>query len=223
MKFLLSLTFIFIVSNICYSQNRIMTKYISSEYHALFYEVVCQESGTSKGWAIIYDNSHHKILKSQFNEIQFSSDAGIDTNNVGLDTGYPDYIIYQDYNFDGIKDFAIINELYGSCYGMRSYKIYLSSNRKFIFSPSFTKLTENYCDMFQVNYNKKIISTFIKDGCCWHQEEEFAIKKNIPVLISKVSFDYRENNGYCIETTEKLKKGVWIKNTKKIKLDSNYK
>lgn len=127
----------------------------------MFYEVVCQDE-TSNGWAIIYDNSHHKILKSQFNQIYFG-DARIDT----IDMGY-DYMIYQDFNFDGIKDFAITNELHGSCYGMTSYKIYLSSNGKFIFSPSFTKLTEEYCDMFQVDYNRKIISTFTKDGCCWH-------------------------------------------------------
>lgn len=54
-------------------------------------------------------------------------------------------------------------------------------------------------------------------------KQEFAIKKNIPILISEVTSDYRRLDGYCIETTEKLKKGVWIKNTKKIKLDSNYK
>ena len=60
------------------------------------------------------------------------------------------YVLYDDYNFDGIKDLAFYDGNNGG-YGFASYQIFLFSkaNDKFVHSPSFTKLGQ-YQGMFEL-------------------------------------------------------------------------
>lgn len=93
-----------------------------------------------------------------------------------------DYVI-NDFNFDGITDTAIF-EGYNSCYHGPSYEIYLKKGDTLLYSPEFTKLTQEYCGMFDLNYETKTIHTMVKSGCCWHEYSTFKVINNIPKLIS---------------------------------------
>lgn len=90
---------------------------------------------------------------------------------------YQSVVFLEDYNFDGLEDLAIRDGNY-SGYGGPSYQIYLFSPRgkKFVYNETFTNLAQNEnLGMFEVDKKKKVLRTFSKSGCCWHQKKEFSI------------------------------------------------
>ncbi len=75
-------------------------------------------------------------------------------------------LIYQDFNFDGQKDFAIWDGN-NACYGGKSYKIFLKNKTGFALNITFSNLTHApFCDMFEIDRKNKQIETFSKSGCC---------------------------------------------------------
>lgn len=50
--------------------------------------------------------------------------------------------MYEDFNFDGNKDFAIMDGQ-NSCYHGPSYRIYLAADKGFSFNEAFTRLARN--------------------------------------------------------------------------------
>lgn len=63
-------------------------------------------------------------------------------------------MIYEDFNFDGKNDFAIMDGRF-SCYGGPSFQVYLATANGFRHSPEFTRLAQEYCGMFEVNPKDK--------------------------------------------------------------------
>src|SRR5690606_26758494 len=131
---------------------------------------------------IIEKKSQKEILKT------FSYDFPdylLDENNEAIPNikelpyGSQSVLLYEDYNFDGLKDLALMNGN-NSCYGGPSFDIYLAQNSSFEYSESFSELSNDYCGMFQINPETKTISTMTKSGCCWHQYSEFKVVNNEP-------------------------------------------
>lgn len=158
----------------------------------------------SKGWVAIYEKGTNKvIIKVNSEEITYELHHGKVLANIKeLPYGEQSQILYQDYNFDGVKDFAIMDGQ-NSCYHGPSFKVYLATGTKFKFSPDFTSLAQEYCGMFNIDYKSKTISTMTKSGCCWHQFSEFKVKNNSPYPIKVVAeemnpwgfiYDYDEDN-----------------------------
>jgi hypothetical protein len=152
----------------------------------------------SEGWVAIYDTKTKKqIIKIESEELALGLHRGkIKANIKELPYGEQSLIMYEDYNFDGLKDFAI-SDGQNSCYHGPSFNIYLATKTGFKFSPDFTALAQEYCGMFQVNYKTKKISVMTKSGCCWHQYSEFIVENNKPKVIKIVEEDqtqYPYNN-----------------------------
>lgn len=140
-----------------------------------------------------------------------SNEGKIETNILELPYGKQSIIIFEDFNFDGIKDLAIMNGQY-SCYHGPSFVVYLEIDSKLEFSSEFTQLAQEYCGIFQVDYETKTIHTMTKSGCCWHQFSEFKIKNNKPIPIKIIergvamnglTEDYVEKNRIGNELVEK--------------------
>ncbi len=107
-----------------------------------------------------------------------------------LPYGSQSILIYEDFNFDGIEDFALMNG-YNSCYGGPSFDVYLvDKNKKIDYSESFSDLSNNYCGMFQTDPDTKTIHTMTKSGCCWHQFSEFTVINNEPKPIKITEESY---------------------------------
>ncbi len=102
-----------------------------------------------------------------------------------LPYGSQSVLLYEDYNFDGVKDFALMNGN-NSCYGGPSFDIYLAENNSFEYSESFSALSNDYCGMFQIDPETKTIHTMTKSGCCWHQFSEFKVVNNEPKAVKIV-------------------------------------
>jgi hypothetical protein len=194
---LLATTLLVLLFNFTFAQVTFKVNNFSKDYYGKIFIADTSEV-FSKGWVAIYDTKSQKqIIKVTAEELALSLHDGKALANIKqLPYGEQSSIMYEDYNFDGIKDFAI-EDGQNSCYHGPSFKIYLGTKNGFKFSPEFTALAQNYCGMFQVDYKTKKISVMTKSGCCWHQFSEFIVENNKPKVIKIVEEDqmgYPYNN-----------------------------
>jgi hypothetical protein len=138
----------------------------------------------SKGWVAIYNRKTNKqIIKVSSDELALTlHDDKAVANIKSLPYGEQSLIMYNDFNFDGKKDFAICDGQ-NSCYHGPSFKIYLATAKGFQYNQEFTRLAQEYCGMFNVDYEAKRIYTMTKSGCCWHEFSEFIVVNNKPKAI----------------------------------------
>ena len=147
----------------------------------------------SPGWVAIYNQrTGEELIKEESDELTFSlHDGNLEANVLELPYGEQSAIIYNDFNFDGKKDFAIMDGQ-NSCYHGPSFQIYLATENGFERSPEFTRLAQEYCGMFDVDNENKTLHTMTKSGCCWHQFSTFIVENNKPKAIEIVEEDNRD-------------------------------
>lgn len=167
----------------------------SESYYGKVYLEQSSEVFTN-GWIEIYQKKSNKLmLRVEANNLvaYFENDK-VKVNVRDLPYGEQSVIIYDDVNFDKIKDFAIKDGNH-SCYGGPSYKIFLGTRdkTKFKFNKDFTRLAQEYCGMFYVDNKKKKIKTMTKSGCCWHQYSAYTIQNNKPKPVEIIEEYYWSN------------------------------
>lgn len=158
----------------------------SDDYHAT---VTVGESGEvfRPGAVSVFDSKTGKrIIHVTSDELTVDVAQGkVKPNIKQLPYGEQSVLIYEDFNFDGRKDLAIMDGQ-NSCYHGPSFQVYLATGSGFKHSAAFTDLAQNYCGMFQVDVAAKALSTMTKSGCCWHQFNEYQVVGNRPVLVRSV-------------------------------------
>lgn len=161
---------------------------ISDDYYAKVFQED-NESVSSPGWIAVYSKKTNKeLIKVNSDDlyIDIGDDGNISVNVLELPYGSQSVIIYDDFNFDGIKDIALRNGNM-SCYGGPSYEVYLADGKgNFKHSSGFTDLAQGYCGFFSVDYDKKLIHTMTKSGCCSHWFYTFKVVNNQPQLIEEI-------------------------------------
>lgn len=194
-------------------QNEYKVDEFSEDYYGLVH-IESDEDFYKKGWIAIYDKrTNRELIKVLSDKISLDLHEGkIKANILELPYGKQSLIIYDDFNFDRIKDFAIRDEQV-SCYGGPSFNVFLSQNGEFVFNQDFTRLAHEYCGMFQVGNKEQKIYTMTKSSCCWHQYSEFIVDNNIPVAQKIVEVDWLSpyhfvntkewNDGKLTETEER--------------------
>lgn len=146
-----------------------------------------------KGEISIYDSNKNIItIASEEFTFELTSDGSIETDIVELPYGKQSIIIYQDFNFDGKKDLAVMDGQY-SCYHGPSFQVYIETGDGLKHSPEFTRLAQEYCGMFQVDYESETLNTMTKSGCCWHQYSVFKVENNKPVPIKIIERGFSPN------------------------------
>lgn len=182
---------ILISTGFVFGQKTLDVKDFSADYYGKIY-IVDPSEVFSKGWVAIYEKKTNKeLIKVNSDELAIETEDGKAKANVKeLPYGEQSAIIYEDFNFDGVKDFAIMDGQF-SCYHGPSFQIYLAGKvkNKFVLNPAFTELAQEYCGMFEIDREKKIISTMTKSGCCWHQMSEFIVVGNKPKAVKIVEED----------------------------------
>jgi len=154
--------------------------FIVNDFSDDYYGKICIKdtsvlySSLTAGWVAIYDAKTDKKL--------------IKVNAEYMDTVYYNYIIYDDFNFDGEKDFAIRDGING-CYRTDSYQIFLATQKGFKHSEAFTELVQGNCGMFVCDLDKKRIYTMTKSGCCWHLYSTFNVVDGELVPFKEIEMD----------------------------------
>lgn len=184
----------------------------SKDYYAKLY-IADTAQVFSQGWVAVYNNKTQKqLIKVIADELTFTLHKDKLLANIQeLPYGEQSQVIYEDFNFDGRKDFALMDGQ-NSCYHGPSFKIYLATATGFKNSVAFTRLAQEYCGMFIVNAKEKMLHTMTKSGCCWHQYSDFIIKNNEPIAqkiveeqvdASGLVYNYLEKNRINGKLTEK--------------------
>jgi len=145
---------------------------------------------TYAGWIGIYDvQTNTELFRTNITRFGYDVEEGnIRSNIKEIPYGEQSLIMYEDFNFDGINDFAI-RDGFNSCYSGPSYEIYIAKNGSFVFDEDFTDLGQSYCGMFGVDSSSERLYTMTKSGCCWHQSSEYIIKDNKPFAVKIVERD----------------------------------
>jgi hypothetical protein len=130
----------------------------------------------------------------------------------------------NDFNFDGLEDFAVCNGREGG-YGGPSYNVFLfdKRSRRFVESRRLSGLTEApYLGLFFPDAKKKRLTAYSKSGCCYHETEVYAVVNGRPVLVEKVVEDATSwggaPEGFVLVKTKRRVRGRWVVTTKKEKL-----
>jgi hypothetical protein len=132
-------------------------------------------------------------------------------------------VYFLDYNFDGIEDLALSNGYYLP-YGGISMDVFLFSKAKgkFVLSEELSKLeTENM--MVDVNIKLKIIETFTKSGCCWHEKARYRFVNNRLQKFYVFTEDATGDVKWMRLVTERLVRGKWRKTTRRVLIGKYYK
>ncbi|MCD7971154.1 MAG: hypothetical protein LUG18_00575 [Candidatus Azobacteroides sp.] len=195
----------FMATGISYSSDTtIKIDDFSDKYYALL-EIESRDDYYSYGTLSMYEKSTGKELFHTPTLIPTSALDDIRSNIKELPYGEQSMIIYEDFNFDNIKDFAIRDGNY-SCYSGPSYIVFLAKGNNFVKDEDFTGLAQDYCGMFRTDLEAQRIYTMTKSGCCWHQYSEFSVENNKPRLEKELSVDV-SNPFYISRETIKIRKG----------------
>lgn len=142
-------------------------------------------------------------------------------NIIEIPYGSQSVLIYDDFNFDKIKDIALMNG-YLSCYGGPSFDIFLAKGKEFVYSDGFSRLSNDYCGFFTTDSETKTIQTMTKSGCCWHQFSEFKVVNNEPEPIRIVERSLLGNQGFEEITERTYKNGKEKITTKQYMFHEDY-
>lgn len=156
----------------------------SDAYHATV-TVEDNKDVFKPGAVSVFDSKTGKrLIHLEAEELAFDLRDGKASPNIKqLPYGEQSILIYEDFNFDGEKDLAIMDGQ-NSCYHGPSFQIYLATGKGFRRSEAFTELAQNFCGMFRIeDAAKKLLSTMTKSGCCWHQFNTYKVVDNRPELI----------------------------------------
>ncbi|WP_239690270.1 XAC2610-related protein [Pseudomonas syringae] len=157
-----------------------------------------------------------QLIRVQSNELVLGTDpktGKVKTNVHELPYGEQSVLIYQDFNFDGIKDLAVMDGQ-NSCYHGPSYQVFLGTADGFRHSDSFTRLAQNNCGLFSVDEKTRKIETMTKDGCCWHQTSTYTVRNGEPVLETQTVLDHTGDSGLPTETVSRNQNGKMTHTTR---------
>lgn len=188
-----------------------------SERYRATLEISDEDEVFRPGIISVYDKkSGAALIQVQSDELVLDTNpkTGEAKANVHeLPYGEQSVLIYEDFNFDGIKDLAIMDGQ-NSCYHGPSFQVFLGTADGFEHSDSFTELAQSYCGMFGFDAKSRQLSTMTKDGCCMHEMATYSVHNGEPVIETQTVIDQTSQSGLIKETQSQNKNGQMIETTR---------
>ncbi|HRK72933.1 MAG TPA: hypothetical protein PLL64_01555 [Rhodothermales bacterium] len=206
--------------------HQFVIKNAAPQYEARFSVANC-EGDTCTGLATIglYDKSGRHIQTFFSDDLYMTLDENQKPSvNVVQLYNEQSALVFDDFNFDGQTDLAIRNGNM-SGYGGPSYDVYLyhPAKNRFEFHIPLSLMVMENLGLFRTDVKRKVLVTFTKSGCCWHQTSENAWRNGQIVLIKKITEDATGANDRVLVTTEVLTGTKWKKSVKTYKIADYYK
>lgn len=178
---------------LCWSQNHFELNEISKNYHVSIGIATCNEKEcfgrslvsvtdkktsekfptlTSENFTFTIETDSLNLKKAKFDEEQAS-------------------LIFNDFNFDGFEDIAVINRSSGAF----AYDIYTfdSIQKQFLINEGMTTLVKENSAMFTVDSERKRLIIHLKSGCCLHITKEYnVIPEREPLKVYEFEKDTRD-------------------------------
>ncbi len=140
-------------------------------------------SGTP-GWVAIYRSGTDKeLLRTQTSALELHVQALNEAGNFPYND--QNYLIYKDFNFDGIKDLALNNGPNG-IYGGSTYDIYLGTESGFVFNKPLTQLVREKGILFEVQPKEKELVFTLRYSVQIYGQFIYKWEKGKPVLIKTI-------------------------------------
>lgn len=166
------------------------------------YDLIAKQSNCKDDWrGVICDQTIHLFRKNARKLLQSISFRGGDMPP-----------IFGDFNFDGHEDIAICDGTNGG-YVTPSYRVYLysPSRAKFVFSSSFTALSQGPAmGFFDVNKRNRTVTNSSREGCCYFWTRTYDMYRGEPRMIyERIDDESSAERIWAVITTKKLINGKW--------------
>ncbi len=202
-------------ASVCHANTVYKISHFSDDYHATVTLIDgdrdAQESGylSQEGYVSVYNKKGKRIIKGATGHLTLDVDEQqqVMPNVLELPYGTQSVLIFDDFNFDGTKDLALMDGQ-NSCYGGPSFQVYLGRANGFVHDVDLTDLAENYCGMFNWSAQDKQISTMTKSGCCWHEFNTYAYIKRKLTLTKSVIESLLNGPTHLMSYTSKVRTGA---------------
>ncbi len=189
-----------------------------SERYRATLEISDQDEVFRPGIIRVYDKQGDvPLIEVSSEELVLDQQTGseeVRANVHELPYGEQSVLVYQDFNLDGIKDLALMDGQF-SCYHGPSYQVFLGTAEGFRHSASFTELAQDYCGLFAVDEKTREISTFTKDGCCWHEFSSYTLENGEPLLKTRTTVGHNDPSGLIVETLAENRAGKLVSSTRR--------
>lgn len=188
----------------------------SERYHATVTVTDKVDDVFKPGFVSVYDSQTKKrILKVSSEELAFEVKNGQTAANIKeLPYGEQSVLIYEDFNFDGKKDLALMDGQ-NSCYHGPSFQIFVAAGYGFKPDAALTELAQVNCGMFDVGDKSKQIHTMTKSGCCWHQFDTYQYEGTRLKLIESIEESFADSSSMYMQT----KTTTWANKRKQTKTE----
>lgn len=130
-------------------------------------------------------------------------------------------VVFEDFDFDGEQDLAVCNGR-NSGYSGPSYDIFLydRASGRFVRSRRLTELNEGaYLGLFHRDTRRRLLVTYSKSGCCYHETEKFRVVGGRPVLVEKISEDATVTDdagrSFVVTTTRRRVGRRWVETVRR--------
>lgn len=188
---------------LCWAQNHFELNEISKNYHVSIYIATCNEKECfGKSTITLMDRKTSEkfpTLTSENFTFTIESDS-LNLNKAKFDEELQS-LIFEDFNFDGFEDLALINRSLGNSI----YDIYTfdSIQNQFLMNEGMTTLVKDNSAMFTVDSERKRLIMYLKSGCCLYITKEYnVIPERDPLKIYEFEEDTRDRETVITKKSE---------------------
>jgi hypothetical protein len=176
----------------CLAQNHFELNEISKNYHVSIDIATCNEKECfGKSIITLMDKKTSEKFPTLTSE-NFTFTIKTDSLNLKMakfdEETHP--LIFDDFNFDGFEDAALINKSLGhSIYDIYTFD---SVQKKFSIDEGMTNLVKYNSAMFTVDSERKRLIVHLKSGCCVQTTKEYnVIPERDPIKVYEFEEDTR--------------------------------
>jgi hypothetical protein len=160
--------------------------HFSNEFRATVTVEDSAEVFRSGAISVFERRTGRRLLRVTSSELAFEVEAGeVQPDLQALPSGRQSVLVYEDFDFDGRPDLAIMDGQ-KSCYHGPSFQVFLRRGQGFRKSAAFTRLAQRHCGMFTVDARAKRLFTVTKSGCCSHERATWDVVGHAPHLLVSV-------------------------------------
>lgn len=166
------MTFV-LLGGLCSAQNYFELTNVSNGFNVVVSMETCTENKCSgKATVDLYDKNTMKKYQS-FSSSDFYLD--LNENHKPVSDSLKNSVVFGDFNFDGLEDFAIRNG--NTNHESPFYEVYLNdgSKQQFVLNDELTNLVRSNSGMFKTDSEHKKIIAYQKNGCCWNLTSEYLL------------------------------------------------
>lgn len=223
------LPFLSVIGSLCFAQNHFELNDISENYNVNIDIATCSKNECfGKATIILKDKNTSEIFpRISSDNFTFNIEPdSLNSKNIKLTDEIVPFI-FEDFNFDGYQDVALINaSSRNSTQFLYDIFIFEAAEKQFLLNDGMTALVKENFTMLTVDSERKRLIAHLKSGCCLQITKEYeVIPGRDPLMVYEFEEDTRDAENVVTKKTDftdykwftkttKYPKEVYYKETK---------